>query len=66
MQVVVLIGGLGTRLYPLTYTTPKCLLPIGNKRFLSILMDWLKRNGVTDAVFAVSHFAPTIAVPEPW
>lgn len=61
MQVVVLIGGLGTRLYPLTYTTPKCLLPIGNKRFLSILMDWLKRNGVTDAVFAVSHFAPTIA-----
>jgi NDP-sugar pyrophosphorylase family protein len=61
MQVVVLIGGLGTRLYPLTYTVPKCLLPIGNKRFLSILLDWLKRNGVTDVVFAVSHFAPTIA-----
>lgn len=61
MQVVVLIGGLGTRLYPLTYTTPKCLLPVGSRRFLSIMLDWMNTNGVSDVVFAVSHFAQPIA-----
>jgi len=60
MQAIILIGGLGTRLYPLTYTTPKSLLPIANIPFLSALLHWLKRNGVSEVIFAVSHLAPTV------
>ncbi len=60
MQVVMLIGGLGTRLYPFTYTTPKSLLPIANRRFLELECEWLHANGATDVVLAVSHFASAI------
>lgn len=60
MQVVILIGGLGTRLYPFTYTTPKSLLPIANRRFLDLECEWLRANGATDVVLAVSHFASAI------
>ena len=60
MQAIILIGGFGTRLYPLTYTTPKSLLPIANVPFLSALLHWLKRNGVSEVIFAVSHLAPTV------
>jgi mannose-1-phosphate guanylyltransferase len=61
MQAVVLLGGLGTRLYPLTYTTPKVLLPIADGPFLSHLLDWLFRSGVTETIFAVSNLSEEIA-----
>lgn len=60
MQAIVLIGGYGTRLYPLTYTIPKVLLPLANVPFLTILLEWLKRHRVSQAIFAVSHLAPAI------
>ncbi len=60
MQVVILIGGLGTRLYPYTYTTPKSLLPIANRTFLELGCQWLRANGASEVVFAVSHFASAI------
>ncbi len=60
MQAVILIGGFGTRLYPFTYTTPKSLLPIANRPFLELECQWLRANGVTEVVFAVSHFAQAI------
>ena len=53
MHAVVLVGGFGTRLRPLTLSTPKPLLPIGNLSLLERLMTSLARGGVTDAVLSL-------------
>lgn len=53
MHAVVLVGGFGTRLRPLTRATPKPLLPMGNVPMLERLMAWLARGGVTDAVLSL-------------
>ncbi|MEI8218993.1 MAG: NDP-sugar synthase, partial [Elusimicrobiota bacterium] len=55
MKALILIGGMGTRLRPLTCVTPKPLLPILNKPFLEYQIDLLKRHGITDVVFCVSY-----------
>ena len=53
MHAVVLVGGFGTRLRPLTLTTPKPLLPIMHKPMLEHLLGSLAQAGVTDAVLAL-------------
>ena len=53
MHAVVLVGGFGTRLRPLTLSTPKPLLPIGNLPLLERLMSSLARGGVTHAVLSL-------------
>ncbi|MFZ9843797.1 MAG: sugar phosphate nucleotidyltransferase [Ilumatobacteraceae bacterium] len=53
MHAVVLVGGFGTRLRPLTNTVPKPLLPLGQRTILEWLMVHLARGGVTDAVLAL-------------
>jgi len=53
MHAVVLVGGFGTRLRPLTYTVPKPLLPIGDRPMLEHLLARLARGGVTNAVLAL-------------
>ena len=53
MHAVVLVGGFGTRLRPLTLTTPKPLLPIANVRQLEHLIAQLGRGGVTHVVLAL-------------
>lgn len=53
MQAVVLVGGFGTRLRPLTFTTPKPLLPIANVRQLEHLIASLDGAGVTEVVLAI-------------
>jgi mannose-1-phosphate guanylyltransferase len=53
MRAVVLVGGLGTRLQPLTFTTPKSLLPVGHLTILEHVLHNLARGGVTDAVLSL-------------
>jgi len=53
MRAVVLVGGFGTRLRPLTYTVPKPMLPIGHEPMLGRLVGRLARGGVTDVVLAL-------------
>jgi mannose-1-phosphate guanylyltransferase len=53
MQAVILVGGFGTRLRPLTFATPKPLLPIANVRQLEHLIAALGSAGVTRAVLAL-------------
>lgn len=53
MHAVVLVGGFGTRLRPLTLSTPKPLLPIANVRQLEHLIANLGAAGVTEVVLAI-------------
>ena len=54
MIVVMLVGGEGTRLRPLTWRTPKCLVPIVNRPFLEHALDHLRGHGFRDVVLAVA------------
>ncbi|MFB5623991.1 MAG: NDP-sugar synthase [Nitrosopumilus sp.] len=60
MKAVILAGGLGTRLLPLTKKTPKPMLPLGEKPILEHLIDWNKKNGVKSIVLCVSHLRKSI------
>lgn len=55
MKAVVLVGGEGTRLRPLTYTTPKPLLPIANVPFVERQLAWLTSHGVDEAVLSLGY-----------
>ncbi|HLM16843.1 MAG TPA: NDP-sugar synthase [Acidimicrobiia bacterium] len=55
MKAIVLVGGEGTRLRPLTYTTPKPLLPIANQPFLKRQLAWLARYGVDEVVLSLGY-----------
>ncbi len=52
MQAVVLAGGEGTRLRPLTLTRPKPALRLVDRPFIRFMVDWLQRHGVTEVVMA--------------
>ena len=53
MFAVVLVGGFGTRLRPLTNNVPKPMLPIGNVPMVIRLAERLAAGGVTDIVLAL-------------
>ncbi len=55
MKAVVLVGGEGTRLRPLTYSTPKPLLPIANQAFLERQLSWLAHHGVDEVVLSLGY-----------
>jgi mannose-1-phosphate guanylyltransferase len=52
MQAVVLVGGEGTRLRPLTLTQPKPAIPLVDRPFIRYMVDWLARHGVTEVLMA--------------
>ena len=60
MKAVILAGGLGTRLRPLTNKKPKPMLPLGKKPLLEHLIKWIRKNGVKDIVLCVSYLHETI------
>ena len=53
MRAVVLVGGFGTRLRPLTLTTPKPMLPVGHIPIIERLVDNLAKGGVTEVTLAL-------------
>jgi MurNAc alpha-1-phosphate uridylyltransferase len=55
MQSVILAGGLGTRLYPLTHEIPKALVPIRGKPFASYQLAWLARQGIEEVIYCIGH-----------
>jgi mannose-1-phosphate guanylyltransferase len=55
VQALVLAGGEGTRLRPLTLTTPKPVMPLAGRPFLSFMLDWLARHGVDEAILALGY-----------
>jgi mannose-1-phosphate guanylyltransferase len=57
---IIIAGGLGTRLRPLTYARPKHLLPVANRPFLEYQVALLRRHGVEEIVFATNYYAEKI------
>jgi mannose-1-phosphate guanylyltransferase len=52
LQAIVLVGGEGTRLRPLTDSVPKPALTLVDRPFLAYMIEWLGAHGVTEAVLA--------------
>jgi mannose-1-phosphate guanylyltransferase len=59
MQAVVLVGGEGTRLRPLTDAVPKPALTLVDRPFLAYMIEWLAGHGVTEVVLACG-FLPDV------
>ena len=57
---MILAGGMGTRLRPLTFSIPKPLLPVGEKPILQKIMEQLRDAGITDLVLATGYQAELI------
>ncbi|HEX7279149.1 MAG TPA: NDP-sugar synthase [Solirubrobacterales bacterium] len=59
MQAIVLVGGEGTRLRPLTSDIPKPAVTLVDRPFLAYAIEWLAANGVTEVVLACG-FLPDV------
>ena len=59
MQAIVLVGGEGTRLRPLTADVPKPALTLVDRPFLAYMVEWLAGHGVTEVVLACG-FLPDV------
>jgi mannose-1-phosphate guanylyltransferase len=57
MQALILAGGEGTRLRPLTTTVPKPVVPLVDRPFIRFMLDWLGTHGVDDVVMSCGHLA---------
>ena len=61
MQALILAGGEGTRLRPLTSTVPKPVVPLVDRPFIAFMIDWLRGHGVDDVVMSCGHMARACA-----
>ena len=57
MQALILAGGEGTRLRPLTSAVPKPVVPLVDRPFIRFMIDWLHGHGVDDVVMSCGHMA---------
>src|SRR5215470_5125871 len=55
MQALILAGGKGTRLRPLTMHTPKPIVPIANRPFLLYQLELLRRADIRDVILSLSY-----------
>jgi len=54
-KAIILAGGEGTRLHPLTYNIPKSLIPMQGKTLTELVLDILKKYGVKDIILSVGY-----------
>jgi mannose-1-phosphate guanylyltransferase len=57
LQALILAGGKGTRLRPLTSDTPKPVVTLVDQPFIGYMLEWLHRHGVDDAVISCGYLA---------
>ena len=56
VDLVVLCGGLGTRIASVSKTTPKCLLPVGDRPALELILDhWVSAKNIDRIILCVGH-----------
>jgi mannose-1-phosphate guanylyltransferase len=57
VQALILAGGEGTRLRPLTTTYPKPVVPLVDRPFIGFMLDWLRGHGVDEVIMGCGHMA---------
>jgi len=60
MQALILAGGQGTRLRPLTSTVPKPVVPLVGRPFIAYMLQWLRRHGVGDVILGCGFMADAV------
>jgi mannose-1-phosphate guanylyltransferase/phosphomannomutase len=60
MQAIIIAGGQGTRLRPLTYDLPKPILPMFHRPFLHYQIDLLKRHGIDDVILNLHYLGEVL------
>src|SRR5215211_675756 len=60
MKGVVLVGGQGSRLRPITYDVPKALVPLRNRPFMGYMKDFLRAGGLEGAVLSMGYLPDPI------
>src|SRR3954471_12072742 len=60
MQALILAGGQGTRLRPLTLALPKPVVPLAGRPFISFMLDWLRGHGVSDVVLSCGFLSDAV------
>lgn len=60
MQALILAGGEGTRLRPLTSTMPKPVVPLVDRPFISYMLEWLASHGVTEVIMSCGFMADEV------
>ena len=62
MRAIIPVAGIGSRLKPHTYSTPKVLLNVGGKPILGHILDKLSKEGIRKATFVIGHLGEMIKV----
>jgi mannose-1-phosphate guanylyltransferase len=60
VQALILAGGEGTRLRPLTTTVPKPVIPLANRPFISYMLDWLSEHEVDEIILSCGFLASQV------
>ena len=60
MQAVILVGGEGTRLRPLTSTVPKPVLPLVDRPLMVYMLEWLRGHGIDDVIMSCGFKATRV------
>src|SRR5579875_3552746 len=60
MQALILAGGEGTRLRPLTSTVPKPVVPLLDRPLIAYMLDWLARHGIDDVIMSCGFLATSV------
>lgn len=60
MRAIIPVAGIGSRLKPHTFSTPKVLLNVGGKPILGHILDKLSSEGITKATFVIGHLGEMV------
>jgi mannose-1-phosphate guanylyltransferase len=60
VQALILAGGEGTRLRPLTSTIPKPVVPLADRPFIAYMLDWLGEHGVQEVILSCGFMADDV------
>jgi len=60
IQLVLMVGGKGTRMGEITKNVPKPMLTLNNKPLLEYTIEWAKKNGVTNILICTGHLSKVI------